>query len=50
MESLIFNQSLASSVAQVPNVVHVSLPIPGRAGKSAKKSLDRERPFSRLGR
>ena len=29
MESLIFNQNLASSVAQVPNVVHVSLLFPG---------------------
>ena len=29
MESLIFNQSLASSVAQVPNVAHVSLLFPG---------------------
>ena len=29
MESLIFNQSLVSSVAQVPNVAHVSLLFPG---------------------
>ena len=49
MESLIINQSLASSVAQVPNVAHAwKSPISGRPGTSAKKSLDSERPFSRL--